>query len=71
MTLTAGHVAMAFFITGILAVYTYFMWAMPIMNLRDKKGSAVNNSLVLVAAVFVLMFIVFAVMANLAENSQN
>jgi hypothetical protein len=71
MPLTTGHVALALFVTGMLAVYVYFMWAQPIMNLKDKKGSVVNNSLVLTAAIFILLFIVMAIMANLAEKSQN
>ena len=68
---TSHNVLFALFIAGVAAAYVYFMWALPIMNLKTGKGVRRNNILTLVAAVFVLFFIILAVLANMAEKNNN
>jgi len=67
MTITAGHVIFALFISALMAAYTYVFWATPIINLRDKKGSIFMNVIRLFLGVAILIGIILAVLANLNE----
>lgn len=65
---TSHNVLIALFTAGVAAAYVYFMWALPIMNLKTGQGNRRNNIFVLIAAFFLLQFVILAILANMAEN---
>ena len=68
---TSQNVLCALFTAGIAAAYVYYMWALPIMNIKTGKGDRRNSIFVLIAAFFLLVFVIMAILANLAEKNQN
>lgn len=68
---SAHNVLLGLFTAAIAAAYVYFMWALPIMNLKTNKGVRRNNIFVIIAAFFLLLFVILAILANLAEKNQN
>lgn len=59
---------LATFFAGVFAGYIYLMWALPIMNLRDKKGSPFNNVTILIVAFVILITIILAIGANTVDD---
>jgi len=68
---TSYNILMTLLIAGVASAYVYFMWAMPIMNLKTGKGVRRNNILVIVTAFFLLLFVILAILANMAEKKHN